>query len=67
MVNKVILSTKVSGITLQRNRPKTIITEVAYASSFLKLAHPVETDSALYGLKTMHEPVNNCNKKYLCG
>ncbi len=85
MVNKSILSAKVSGFTSRRNRAKTMITEITLATSetdtliifnkdkrdlkndagfFIpEVGHQVETASALYKLKSVHERINNRHKK----
>ena len=85
MVNKSTLSAKVSGFTSQRNRSKTMLTEVTLATSekdtliifnkdkrnhkkdagfFIpEVGHQVETASAIYKLKSVHERITNRHKK----
>lgn len=85
MVKKSILNAKVSGFTPQRNRSRTMVTEVTLATSeedtliifnkdkrdlkndagfFIpEVGHLVETDSALYELKSAHETISNQHKK----
>lgn len=85
MVHKITLRAKISGFTSQRNRSKTMITEITLATSgndvliifnkdkrelkndagfFIpEVGHQVETDSAIYELKSAHETINNRHKK----